>query len=94
MYDSPFCNCQKTLRAECAFSVNVQTFSLTATLVDWKLACYGKHVADLRFSRSEFPEYLCNRSRFDASLKQLIQFLRATCDFDDFLAALQAIGID
>ena len=45
-------------------------------------------MADLRFSRPEFAEYLCHGARFDAAGEQGVELFGASGDGDELGAAL------
>ena len=63
---------------EGSFRVDVEALSLGASHVNGQLTCDGHGVTKLTLSRSELAEKLGDRTRLNATVKQLVQLLR-TC---------------
>lgn len=73
---------------EGALGINVKTLALSTTHVKGQLTCYGKSVADLALSRSEFSEDLSDRAGLDATGQEGVKLLRTGRDGDKFATSL------
>lgn len=84
----PVCYAEQANRPECAFGVDIETFSFAAAHVEGELACHGEGVADLGFARSEFAKDFGHRASFDAAGQECVKLFGAGRDGDELGAAL------